>query len=156
MTAAVQAAGYRYSSFGENLFAGTWGQVSARDVVRAWLQSPPHRANLLHPGFRHVGAARAGARPPRRRRRGRVDRDVRLSALAGIARTGGNDRPCEESHLDEMRSAIRGDFERLAERRGEQELLRVSGEEEDPEAVAEEHEEEPRRSRSWLARLFSP
>ena len=55
-----------------------------------------------------------------------------------------------------MRSAIRGDFERLAERRGEQELLRVSGEEEDPEAVAEEYEEEPRRSRSWLARLFSP
>ena len=31
----------------------------------------------------------------------------------------------EESHLDEMREAIRGDFERLAERRGEQELLRV-------------------------------
>jgi len=62
----------------------------------------------------------------------------------------------EESHLDEMRSAIRGDFERLAERRGEQELLRVSGEDEDSEGVAEEHGEEPRRSRSWLARLFSP
>jgi hypothetical protein len=30
----------------------------------------------------------------------------------------------EESHLDDMRSAIRGDFERLAERRGVQELLR--------------------------------
>jgi hypothetical protein len=62
----------------------------------------------------------------------------------------------EESHLDEMRSAIRGDFERLAERRGEQELLRVSGEDEDPETVADEHGEEPRPSRSWLARLFSP
>jgi len=62
----------------------------------------------------------------------------------------------EESHLDEMRSAIRGDFERLAERRGEQELLRVSGEDEDSEGVAEEHGKEPRRSRSWLARLFSP
>lgn len=61
VTAAVQAAGYRYSSFGENLFVGTWGQVSARDVVRAWLQSPPHRANLLHPGFRDVGAAPARA-----------------------------------------------------------------------------------------------
>jgi uncharacterized protein YkwD len=57
ITEAVRAAGYRYSSFGENLFAGTWGEVSAHDVVRAWLQSPPHRANLLHPGFRDLGTA---------------------------------------------------------------------------------------------------
>ena len=61
LTAAVRAAGYRYSTFGENLFVGTWGQVSARDVVTAWLQSPPHRANLLDPGFRDVGAAPARA-----------------------------------------------------------------------------------------------
>lgn len=61
VTAAVQAAGYKYSSFGENLFAGTWGEVSARDVVSAWLQSPPHRANILHPSFRHLGAAPARA-----------------------------------------------------------------------------------------------
>jgi hypothetical protein len=63
----------------------------------------------------------------------------------------------EESHLDEMRSAIRGDFERLAERRGEQELLRVPEAPEpsaqDATAVAFEFEV-PRRS--WLARLFSP
>jgi uncharacterized protein YkwD len=57
VTAAVNAAGYRYASFGENLFAGTWGSVSARDVVRAWLQSPPHRANVLNRRFRDVGAA---------------------------------------------------------------------------------------------------
>jgi hypothetical protein len=60
----------------------------------------------------------------------------------------------EESHLDEMRDAIRGDFERLAERRGEQVLLRVS----EPEAAAREGAEpnvEPER-RSWLARLLSP
>ncbi|MDQ3122649.1 MAG: hypothetical protein M3Q59_08960 [Actinomycetota bacterium] len=30
----------------------------------------------------------------------------------------------EESHLDDMRAAIRGDFERLEERRGERVLLR--------------------------------
>ena len=30
----------------------------------------------------------------------------------------------EESQLEDMRSAIRGDFERLAERRGEQALMR--------------------------------
>jgi uncharacterized protein YkwD len=57
VTAAVQAAGYRYATFGENLFAGTWGRVSARDVVTAWLQSPPHRANLLGRSFRDVGVA---------------------------------------------------------------------------------------------------
>jgi hypothetical protein len=85
----------------------------------------------------------------------------------------------EESHLDEMRTAIRGDFERLAERRGEQDLMRVTDEEapeasieadapetalEPPEAEPEpeaqpelELEPEPKpEQRSWLARLFSP
>jgi uncharacterized protein YkwD len=57
VTAAVHAAGYRYATFGENLFAGTWGQVSAREVVSAWLQSPEHRANILGPRFRDLGAA---------------------------------------------------------------------------------------------------
>jgi uncharacterized protein YkwD len=57
VTAAVRAAGYRYAMFGENLYAGTWGRVSARDVVAAWLQSPPHRANLLNRRFRDVGVA---------------------------------------------------------------------------------------------------
>lgn len=31
----------------------------------------------------------------------------------------------DESHLDDMRTAIRGDFERLARRRGNQELMRL-------------------------------
>jgi len=57
VTSGVNAAGYRYATFGENLFAGTWARVSARDVVSAWLQSPPHRANVLNRLFRHVGAA---------------------------------------------------------------------------------------------------
>jgi len=75
----------------------------------------------------------------------------------------------EESHLDEMRDAIRGDFERLAERRGEQELMRVVEPEEvadadvpapEPEQEAElellpEPEPEEPERRSWLARLFS-
>ena len=61
VTAAVRAAGYRYSTFGENLFAGTWGQVTARDVLTAWLQSPSHRANVLDSSFRDVGAAPARA-----------------------------------------------------------------------------------------------
>lgn len=52
----------------------------------------------------------------------------------------------EESHLDDMRSAIRGDFERLAERRGEQELMRVDDEtdrETPAEAIAEVVPEPP-------------
>jgi hypothetical protein len=64
----------------------------------------------------------------------------------------------EESHLEDMRSAIRGDFERLAGRRGEQELMRVPDDEEpeleDEAIAATASEEEPRRS--WLARFFSP
>lgn len=59
----------------------------------------------------------------------------------------------EESQLDDMRAAIRGDFARLAERRGGQELLHVS-DAETRESV-EEHDDEPHRSPSWLARLLS-
>jgi len=76
----------------------------------------------------------------------------------------------EESHLDEMREAIRGDFERLAERRGEQELLRVDEPEDggdqpelealqetDPEDEEVDAELEPDPDqRSWLARFLSP
>ena len=40
----------------------------------------------------------------------------------------------EESHLDDMRSAIRGDFERLAERRGGQELMRPREEPPEPDS----------------------
>ena len=65
----------------------------------------------------------------------------------------------EESQLEDMRSAIRGDFERLVERRGEQVLMRVSEQEPVAEAeveveVATVQEEAPRRS--WLARFVSP
>jgi hypothetical protein len=74
----------------------------------------------------------------------------------------------EESHLDEMREAIRGDFERLAERRGEQELMQEvppevapAAEQEGParastlQAEDEVPSDEEHARRSWLARLFS-
>jgi uncharacterized protein YkwD len=57
VTSGVNASGYRYATFGENLFVGTWGRFTPRDVVNAWLNSPPHRANMLSGKFRHVGAA---------------------------------------------------------------------------------------------------
>lgn len=62
VTAAVRQAGYRFAVFGENLFAGIDRHVSAHDVVNAWLQSPPHRANILSPGFRELGLAEVPAR----------------------------------------------------------------------------------------------
>lgn len=62
VTASINAAGYRYGWFGENLFAGSWRSVTARDVVSAWLNSPGHRANVLAPRFRHVGLAPVRAR----------------------------------------------------------------------------------------------
>jgi len=66
----------------------------------------------------------------------------------------------EESHLDEMREAIRGDFERLAERRGEQELLHVAESEAPHDEVEPVPEIDPdfaaEDRRSWLARLLAP
>ena len=80
--------------------------------------------------------AGAGARAAGRRGRRRLDSHVRLSPLTGRTPAVSRESPAvrEESQLDEMRSAIRGDFERLAERRGEQELH------------ARERGREPRRS----------
>ena len=85
-----------------------------------------------------------------------MDSHVRLSPLTGWTPAVSRESPAvrEESQLDEMRSAIRGDFERLAERRGDQELLRVS-DPEPPDIEADiEPEIEPQR-RSWLSRLIS-
>jgi uncharacterized protein YkwD len=61
-TAAIRAAGYSYGWFGENLWFGTWGAFSARQVVESWLSSPGHRANILRSNFRHLGVARVRAR----------------------------------------------------------------------------------------------
>lgn len=65
----------------------------------------------------------------------------------------------EESQLEDMRSAIRGDFARLAERRGDQELMRVEPEGEhavvEP-ALVDQVEETAPRPRSWFARFVSP
>lgn len=57
VAAPVRRSGYEHARFGENLYVGTLGSASARDVVSAWLRSPPHRANILDPRFRDVGAA---------------------------------------------------------------------------------------------------
>ena len=63
----------------------------------------------------------------------------------------------EESHLDAMREAIRGDFERLEERRGEQVVLRIRQLHEiegdaSPEPDVPERDASPKRS--WIDRLL--
>lgn len=51
------AAGYRYSRVGENIAAGaTFSTVDA--VVRAWLDSPGHCANIMNSALTEIGAAR--------------------------------------------------------------------------------------------------
>jgi uncharacterized protein YkwD len=41
---------------GENLaWCSSW--IRVQQVIKAWLASPGHRANLLRPGFRRVGIA---------------------------------------------------------------------------------------------------
>ena len=47
--------GVRSKAVGENLAWGVGSRATAAAIVQMWLSSPPHRANLLRPGFRRVG-----------------------------------------------------------------------------------------------------
>ncbi|MGX5183536.1 CAP domain-containing protein [Streptomyces avermitilis] len=51
------AAGSTRRTIGENIACG---QRSAAEVVRGWMNSPGHRANILKPGFTHLGTGFAG------------------------------------------------------------------------------------------------
>lgn len=44
--------GITYKSAGENIASG---QRSAEEVVKAWMDSPGHRANILNASFTHIG-----------------------------------------------------------------------------------------------------
>ena len=50
----ITAAGYNYSTAGENLAKDF---DTSSDVVQAWMSSAPHRANVLNSGFQDVGVA---------------------------------------------------------------------------------------------------
>ena len=75
------AAGYAYRKVAENIAAG---QRTAEEVVRGWMDSPGHRANILD----------ARPDPDRRRPRRRwllwrvLDASVRHTALAGPTLNG--------------------------------------------------------------------
>ncbi|MBX9397317.1 TerD family protein [Streptomyces sp. TRM72054] len=51
------AAGSTRRSIGENIACG---QRSPTEVVTGWMNSPGHRANILKPGFTHIGIGFAG------------------------------------------------------------------------------------------------
>ncbi|MZF89158.1 CAP domain-containing protein [Streptomyces sp. SID5643] len=51
------AAGSTRRTIGENIACG---QRSPADVVEGWMNSPGHRANILNPGFTHLGIGFAG------------------------------------------------------------------------------------------------
>ena len=48
----VRASGYQYSTTGENIAAG---QTTAAEVVRGWMNSPGHRANILNGNYTEIG-----------------------------------------------------------------------------------------------------
>lgn len=52
MTSRVEAAGYRWSRLGENIARG---QANAAAVMKAWMNSPGHKANILNCQFREIG-----------------------------------------------------------------------------------------------------
>ena len=50
----IKSAGYNYIYAGENLARGF---STPEDVIRAWMESPDHRANMLSSNYRDVGFA---------------------------------------------------------------------------------------------------
>jgi uncharacterized protein YkwD len=50
----VQDAGYDYAKVGENIGVSEKG-APVEDAVKGWMDSPPHRQNILHPRFREIG-----------------------------------------------------------------------------------------------------
>jgi uncharacterized protein YkwD len=57
----IRSAGYlrgaRGAVMGENLGWGSGSLATPRAMVRSWMTSPGHRANILRPAFREVGIA---------------------------------------------------------------------------------------------------
>ncbi|PCG87330.1 RNA polymerase [Streptomyces sp. WZ.A104] len=51
----ITAAGYRWSTYGENIAKG---QRTPADVMKAWMNSPGHRANILNCSFKEIGVGK--------------------------------------------------------------------------------------------------
>ena len=53
----LAAGGVTYSQAGENI---AWGQVTGREVLTSWLDSPPHRANIERGSYTRHGVGKVG------------------------------------------------------------------------------------------------
>lgn len=56
-------------STGENIAWGTGESATPAAIVREWMESPPHRADILRPAFREIGVGIALGGPSRSGRR---------------------------------------------------------------------------------------
>jgi uncharacterized protein YkwD len=63
----IRATGYlsgaRSWSIGENIAYGSGSRSTPRSIGRAWMNSPPHRANILSGSFRSIGIGIASGTP---------------------------------------------------------------------------------------------
>lgn len=63
----IKATGYMSGalgwSVGENLAWGTGDLATPKNIVRSWMNSPGHRANILRRGFRELGMGVAEGAP---------------------------------------------------------------------------------------------
>jgi uncharacterized protein YkwD len=63
----IQTTGYmrgtRRWEVGENLVWGTGPLSTPQSLVASWMNSPPHRENLLRPSFREIGIAAVAGTP---------------------------------------------------------------------------------------------
>lgn len=50
----VKEAGYEYANTGENI---AFNPVTPKEVVKGWMNSPPHQENLLKPEYTEIGVA---------------------------------------------------------------------------------------------------
>jgi uncharacterized protein YkwD len=57
-------------SVGENIAWGSGDMASPREIVQAWMNSPPHRHNILHGKFREIGIGVARGVPVRQNYQG--------------------------------------------------------------------------------------
>ena len=59
----ANAAGYPGSFVGENIAWGSGTLATARKIVISWMDSTPHRANILNSQYRHQGVGVATGNP---------------------------------------------------------------------------------------------